>query len=293
MLATLPENAVELDGYLMGPTTDIMVEDVDFGTADIVQSDKQLPRSDGIRFGRDFRGGRVITVSLQLFGPTGEDTVRMVNELAERWNADETRAVPGATSVLRWRSGNHQRRAYGRPRRFAPVSTRANANWAPIVADFQCVDHRYYSDVEESNTVSIVPPDVGGFFEPFVWPLTSVAISYAPGVITVGGNGPAWPVYVIRGPIADPVIRIVGEFEVPFPGLVLKSDETLVVDTRPWSRGIRRNNTVSLPGALSATSPRLSNLYLKPGGYEIILRGSDLTGTASMTVAWREVFASF
>lgn len=290
----LPPNSIELDGLLLGPTTPLMIEDVDFGTPEILNNDTQRPRADGVWFGRDLRGGRLITISMQLFADSGPAAVAFLAKMETAWLAEGVRDVAGATSVLRYNTGGRTRRVYGRPRKFAPVSLRANANgWAPVVAEFLAGDHKYYSDTELSNTVSIVPPDAGGFIAPFHWPLTTEAISYAPGVITVHGDGQCWPVFVINGPITSPEIRAVEQYVMKFPGLSLARGETLVVDSRPWSRGVRRNDVVNVSNSLDAHSPPLSRVGLKPGVYEIVLAGTDPTGTSSMTVAWREVYNSF
>jgi len=294
-LADLPENSVEMAGLLLGPTTLVMVQDVVFDAPEIIKVDKQQPRADGIRFGRDQRGGRLITLTMHVFADGGgAQAVAMLGRMETAWLADDVRSVPGAVCSLRFRTGGRTLRVYGRPRRFAAISLRANANgWAPVTADFQASDHLYYSDQEHSNTVSIVPPAAGGFFTPFVFPLTSLGVSYSPGVITIGGDAPTWPVFLIRGPITDPVVRVVDNWSLSFTGITLAKDETLAIDSRPWSRGVRRNVISSVAGALTAGSPRLSQVALPPSTYEIVLAGTDPTGTSSMTVAWREVFHNF
>lgn len=295
--AELLDDSCELDGFMFGGhvhgTTTVMIEDVIFESPDIVSVDRQLPRSDGTRFGRDYRGGRTITFTMHVFGdavPRGHD---ILGELGAAWSGDARRRIPGAVQTLRIKSGGRTRRVYGRSRRFAPISTRVAAGgWAPVTADFRTVDQYFYDDTESVNTVAIVPPSGGGLIAPLVAPLSTVAVSYAPGEITVGGTVGAWPVYVIHGPISLPTVDVIGEYRVTL-GTIIGHDQFVVVDTRPWSRGVRLNGFANIAGQLTPATPRLSEMRLSPGPHEIILSGLDETGTSSLVVAWRNTYATF
>lgn len=293
----LLDDSLELDDYQFGGhvhgQTLVMVEDVVFESPDIVMVDRQLPRSDGIRFGRDYRGGRTITVNMHVFGDHGPHGLSILDDLAAAWSGDTARRIPGSVQTLRIRTGQRTRRVYGRSRRFAPVSTKVAANgWAPVVADFRCVDHYFYDDNERVNEVGIVPPSGGGLVAPLVAPLTTLGISYAPGEIIVGGTVPCYPVFMIWGPISLPTIDVIGEYRITL-GMTIKHDEFVIVDPRPWSRGVRRNGLYSVAGSLTPSSPRLSEVRLAPGPHEVILSGLDETGTSRLTVAWRDVYTSF
>jgi len=293
----LLDEAMELDDYAFGGhvhgQTVVMIEDVTFDSPDVVSVDRQLPRSDGIRFGRDYRGGRTITINMHVFGAHGADGMAILNDLAAAWSGDEARRLPGSVQTLRISYAGRTRRVYGRSRRFAPVATKtASTGWAPVVADFRCVDHLFYDDVEKVNEVGIVPPSGGGLVAPLVAPLTTLGISYAPGEITVGGTVPCWPVFIIKGPISLPTIDVIGEYRVTL-ATIIREDEFVIVDPRPWSRGVRLNGTQSIAGQLTPASPRLSEVRLTPGPHEIILSGLDETGTSSLTVAWRDCYTMF
>lgn len=293
------DDSCELDGYRFGGhvqgETVVMIEDVEFGTPDVVSTERQLPRSDGIRFGRDYRGGRTITFTMQVLGDNGVQGFRTLDELHAAWLGDSIRQLPGSVQTLRIRTGGRTRRVYGRSRRFSPVSKRiASTGWAPVVADFKTVDHLFYDDVERTNTVSIIPTPGGGLLAPLSEPLSTLAVSYAPGEILVGGTVPTWPVFVIRGPIALPTVDVVGQVRYRVTlGTTLAYDEFVVIDPRPWTRGVRKNGRINIAGALTPASPRLSGVQLYPGLHEIILSGLDETGTSSLTVAWRDTYTSF
>lgn len=295
--AELLDDSCELDDYAFGGhvhgITRVMIEDVIFEPVDIVQVDRQLPRSDGIRFGRDFRGARTISFTMHVFGDFGTDGLAILDDLTSAWMGDPIRRLPGAVQTLRIKCDGRTRRVYGRSRRFEPISTKiAATGWAPVAADFRTVDHYFYDDDEKNNTVAIVPPSGGGLIAPLVAPLTTLGISYAPGEINVGGTVPCYPVFIIRGPISLPTIDAIGEWRITLAA-VIAHDEFVVVDSRPWTRGVRRNGITNIAGLLTPASPRLSQVRLTPGPHEIILSGLDETGTSSLTVAWRDTYTSF
>lgn len=295
--AELLNDSCDLDGYQFGGhvagQTLVMIEDIDFGTPDMVTTDRQLPRSDGIRMGRDYRGGRTIVFDMHVFGDTGAGGFAILDDLTQVWLGENVRTKPGAVQTLRIKAGDTTRRVYGRGRRFAVKSLRtASTGWAPVTADFKTIDQYFYDDQEKSNTVSVVPTPGGGLLAPLVAPLTTLAVSYAPGEIMVEGTRPAWPVFVIRGPINLPTIEVVGEYHISL-GIGVAYDELCIVDSRPWTRGVRMQNGTSVAGALTPQTPPLSKVQLSPGIHEIILSGLDETGTSALTVAWRDVYSSF
>lgn len=291
----LPDSC-EIDGYQFGgwdqSQVKVMIEDITFNAPDIITQDKQLPRSDGIRFGRDYRGGRTIAFDMHVFGQNGPQAFEVLDELTQAWYGDNTRTSPGAVQTLRIKRGSTTRRVYGRGRRLAPAPLRTSATgWSPVTAEFKTVDHYYYDDQEKTNTVSIIPTQGGGLLAPLAAPLSTLGVSYAPGEIFVEGTAACWPVYVVHGPINLPTVEVVGEYRITL-GIGVAHDELLIIDTRPWTRGVRMGNGTSVAGALTPASALLRNARLKPGGHEIILSGLDETGTSSLTVAWRDVYVS-
>lgn len=292
----LPDSC-DIDGYQFGgwdqAQTKVMIEDITFNAPDITTMDRQLPRSDGIRFGRDYRGGRTIAFDMHVFGSSGGQGFEILDELTQAWYGDNVRTSPGAVQTLRIRAGHRPaRRVYGRGRRLAPAPLRTSATgWSPVTAEFKTIDHYYYDDQEKTNTVSIVPEQGGGLLAPLAAPLSTLGVSYAPGEILVEGTSACWPVYVIKGPIKLPTVEVVGEYRITL-GIGVAFDELLVIDTRPWTRGVRMGNGTSVAGALTPASALLRNARLAPGTHEIILSGLDETGTSSLTVAWRDVYVS-
>lgn len=305
MTEILPEASFELDGYPFGgPTSKVVIEDVDFGEPDILTNDTARPRSDGVAFGRDWRGGRTVTLDLVVLTeyttpevdgyPGGYGTSVALAELgllANAWLADEVRTSPQATSTLRYRLGGRQRVLYGRPRKFVPITSWATSGRIPVTATFQTIDHLFYDDTEKTDVVPFVPPGAGGLTWPITFPWTTVPVAYSPGTIGVLGPSGTWLVSVIYGPIANPSIRWVRGWTVQL-NITLAASEFLVVDPRPWSRGIRLNNVTPMAGVLDPYSPRLSEMRLPWGVHEIVLGGQDATGLSRLTLAWRDGYAS-
>lgn len=303
-LATLPEASFELDGYAFGGLgSTVTIQNVDFGTPDITTHDTSRPRADGLMFGRDWRGGRLISFELTVLteytspavsGYGGYGTATALDELGrlERaFLADAVRGMPGATSMLRYRLGGRQRVVFGRGRKCASQTGMATLGRIPVTCEFQCADHLIYDDQQYTNLVGYVPPPAGGLTWPITFPWSTITVGYSPGTITVNGNVDTWLPVVIHGPISHPSVAWVGGWTVALD-LNLLADQWVIIDPRPWSRGVRLNNGTNVAGALTVDSPRLSEIRVPPGEVEIVLAGQDATGTSSMTLVWRGAYTS-
>lgn len=304
VIATLSEASFELDGYPFGGVdSTVVVENVDFGSPEIITHDLARPRADGVMFGRDWRSGRLITFELAVlteytspavsgFGGYGTATALDELGLLERaFLADAVRTIPGATSMLRYRLGGRQRVVFGRGRKFASDTRMATLGRIPVTAEFQCVDHLFYDDTQYSNRVGYVSPPAGGLTWPIVFPWSTITVGYSPGTIAVYGTVDTWLPILIHGPISRPSVRWVGGWTVGLT-LTLLADQWVVIDPRPWSRGVRLNNGTNVAGSLTTDSPRLSDIRVPPGDVEIVLGGTDATGTSSMTLVWRGAYTS-
>ena len=308
MAAILPEASFELDGYGFGgplPATGatVVIEDVDFGDPDIETKDVARPRADGMAFGRDWRRGRSISLSLAVLtvytvpavaGMGGYGTATALAELGQlsrRWQADGVRTVPGAVSMLRYRLAGRQRVVYGRGRKLSAVTTQATLGRIPVTAEFACSDHLFYDDTQRTNLVNFIPPGAGGLTFPISFPWSTVTIGYSPGEVTVDGDVATWLTVVIKGPIAQPEVRCIGGWTIGLD-YSIPNGRYVVIDPRPWSRGVRLDDGTNLAGALTRTSPRLSEIKIEPGLSEIVLTGRDETGSSNMLLAWRAAFTS-
>jgi hypothetical protein len=194
--------------------------------------------------------------------------------------------------VLSTTQGGRSRRWYGRPRQSAPAASKlTRQGYTPVVASFFAVHTGSFDDVEQSVRVDMAPPPHRGIRGPLKVPLTMVGEGAArtPGEIVVGGNRATWPVITIAGPISQPVCELVGRWKLQL-NLTLKAGERVTIDPRPWARTVLRGNA-SVAGLITRSSPLLEDLLIPPGRQDFILRGTDATATAYMTVAWRDAYA--
>lgn len=260
------------------------------GDAGIRNADNDRARGDGIAFGTDFRSNRTIGFDLGIKGQT-EDEIRDAEAALSRvWRADAVRSKAGAVAELHSRYRGRERVTFGRPRRYAPNLADAKHGLGLVTADFVTADDKWYSAVENVQSVTLAPAVGGGLMAPLASPLSTTADSDRSTAIRVTSDLPVWPVITIQGPITNPVVEVLGvlRFEVR---TTLRSDQSLVIDTQPWGRTVLRDGA-SVAGALTRTSTRLSKAAISPGSYELVLRGQDETGTARATVRWRDVYTT-
>lgn len=263
---------------------------VDFGDAEVRSQDVSQPHSDGDLFGRDFRGGRTITFDLAVNGPDEEVHDRL-DELATVWDADAIRRQPGGVAELRCAFRGRERVAYGRPRRFATDVKHVFHGVAGAVADFQTVDHRFYSVGERQVSTGLAAATGGGLVAPLASPLATTGDSDRSVIMDVDSQYPVWPVITIEGPITDPEVEILGVWRVKLR-TTLAYDETLTVDTRPWRRAVTIDpGGRSARGAFTRDSVRLTSASVPPGRHEVAFRGRT-SGAPSMTVRWQSAHAA-
>ncbi|MEU8911801.1 hypothetical protein [Streptomyces nigrescens] len=280
-------------GYYLLDPYEVTYGDTDTG-------DIPMPRADGIRFGQDFRTAATITFEIGVdavddattqLGRHGANLSRL-STLAQAWDAEAVRLRVATPAVLSTVQGGRARRFYGRPRKFAPTGSRlTRQGYTPVVATFACQDDTAYDDREQTIRVDINPPPHRGLVGPLTTPLTMTGAGSGkvPGEVIVGGTKATWPVVTIYGPITSPAIEVVGRWKTTLD-LSLKAGEVIVIDPRPWARTVLRNGA-SVAGLLYRSSPRLEDMRLPVGRQDFILRGTDATATAYMTVAWRDAYA--
>lgn len=252
--------------------------------------DIDMPRDDGLLMGIDTIGGQTLGMSFGVQGATADEAQARWGALRTLWRADVVRSTPGAVAELRSDRG---RSAFGRPRRLVPSSVLLT-DTPPTVnleADFRAVNDLWYGS-EQSTQVPLVPAPGGGLVAPLAAPLSTTASSSRATSFEVGGEVPTDGVFTVSGgQITNPVIEVVGVVSFQFD-LSLAYDQTLVVDTRPWARSIRRNGG-SVRGALARGSSRLSSAKIPPGEHQLVLRGSSLTGTPNVSLSWRDAFTTY
>lgn len=295
-MAALTEHQFELDGRPFGLGLDVAVEAEGFdpGTAEWTVQDAKNPVGDGLMFGRDSLSGPTWGFDLFVDGDSTTDALGKLSPIADTWRNEARRRTPGAFSTLRYCVGGRTRRVYGRPRAFsAPPSNLILNGYIPITADFVCVDHLHHEDVENTVTVSVLPPTTGGILAPLVGPIRTLQDpGPRQGSLDVGGDQSAPAIITINGPISAPWVSSTGwrlEFDSSFS---LAYDATLTIDTRSWVSTITRGDGASMAGRLTRQSSLLRDVRLAPGSRELLFGGIDATATATCTVRWRNVWSS-
>ncbi|MEU5978439.1 hypothetical protein [Streptomyces sp. NPDC047315] len=280
-------------GYYLLEPPDIVYGDTDTG-------DVAMPREDGTRFGQDWKGGAGITFEVGVdavdAAPTAagrhDANLDAVSAMVQAWDAEAVRRRFGTPAVLRTVQGGRARRFYGRPRKCAPAaSVLTRQGYTPVVASFACVDDTAYDDVEQALRVDMVPAPRRGLVGPLTSPLTMVGAgaSKVPGDVIVRGTKPTWPVITFHGPVVRPACEVIGKWRLTLD-VTLAPGERLVVDPRPWARTVLRGGA-SVAGKITRDSPLLEGLRLPVGPQSFVFRGTDPTGSAYMTVAWRDAYA--
>lgn len=288
-MAVLSNLQYELDGVVFGRGTNYLVQHVNFNDANIITNDAQFPRSDHMVFGRDYRQGMTVIFDMVLHKdrPSVGEGRDLLAVLKKVWRNDSGRKIPNTVVPLRMNRHGIVSRVYGRPRSFMVDRGRIDRAYVPITAEFQCVDDLWYDDEEESNSIAIVPAAVGGLSSPLSAPLTSTGVGEKEGEISVGGDTDTWIVATIHGPITNPEIDALGQWKLKLLTTISNGDY-VTVDSRPWSRGVLRNNVANVAGSITQDSPRLEEMKLPPGDHQVVLRGSDGTGTAWIEYKWRK-----
>lgn len=257
------------------------------GQVSLGTDDTDRPRGDGVAFGQDFERDSTIKFTVRAEG-VDMDTGRALRErFGAAWRGDAVRSTAGAVATLESNTGRY---AFGRPRRFWYDDVKLRRDGiVTMLADFAMASALWYG-AEQVAGVQYVPAAEGGFTFPLTMPLTTSKNSDRSAGVHVGGTVPTWPVITIHGPITNPSIQIAGlKFELQ---TTLASGQSVVIDTRPWSRQVTRSGA-SVAGMLSPYSTRLSMAALPPGVHELVLRGISEVGTANATVRWRDAYTTY
>lgn len=289
-------------GFQFGRGTRVHVAQATFGSPELEIQDQPNARMDGITFGRDFVRGRLISfdVNIRTIPEATPSAHELYSRMEAAWFTEDTHAEPsrlnpGVPSQLVMNRHGTTKIAYGRPRRIEPTTGRVNTGWIPVTCDFQMLTHKFYSSEWDSNVIYIAPGTVGGGFEfPLEFPMSNALTSEGEDVVVVGGNTDTWMLSHIQGPITAPVIDVVGYYQIKTsPDFTLGVYDYLDIDPRPWSRSIRMNGSVNVAGRFTQDSRRISMQTLPPGMNQVVLRGTDPTGTANLTTNWRNAWTTW
>jgi hypothetical protein len=271
----------------------IQVATTQTDTGTITVQDQPVTGHDGMLFGIDTQPGMVLThTGYAMTTPaTGSSAMNAYSALAGCWNDPVVRLSYGSVQVLRafYRGASAIRRCYGRGRKIMPAYGQVFQGLVPFTAQFQAADNTWYSDTQFSITLSNYPVSNAGLVLPSTPPHLPPSQPYTTaGVIANAGSLPTWPVFVITGPVTNPVITYTGTpVSIGYTG-TLTAGQVLTIDTRPWAR-TAVIGTLSAAGALSGSA--LISMQAQPGATVVQFTGTAPAGRSTTpgtcTIQWR------
>lgn len=274
-----------------GRSGSLIVTGFDPGAKEIRGGDNPRPNRDGVSPGRDFLGAATWGFEIS----TNRDDLVGARESAASlqavWQGAGVRLAPGVKVPLSYEVGGVWRRVYGRPGAFAGIKpdVLATLGVGKIVCDFKVQDPLHYDDAETSVTLTIVPASTGGLVAPLVAPLTTVGSGAArAGFVNNTGDAPTPLKVTFHGPVIAPWVRSPDGWEVGLTGS-LAYDESITID--PLAGTVTRQDGAPVNGRLTRKT-RLSGTLLQPGVTELTFGGTDLTGTATADLSWRNAHTS-
>lgn len=140
------------------------------------------------------------------------------------------------------------------------------------------------SDTTQTYTIADVPSSLV-FKSPF-FPfrvVTSEVLAYT--LIVNGGNGDAWPVWTIDGPVINPAVRNFTTGKLLALTRSILSGERVIVDTRPGQKTVRDAGSSNLFASLNAGAEMWP---FTVGTNAIQVEGQAATTATLITLAYRE-----
>ena len=258
------------------------------------------PRQDGVGFGQDFRRGKTVTFQLIFKGAgstnaaTRAHASQLIADAERAWLAEDEageRLAPGQLATLTTRYGGVERTIYGRPRKFTPIYATLASGQARAVATFDCASDTWFGD-EESLRVDMVPPtSTGGVALPVALPHPIASGEVVAGAVVNAGTRPSWLAVDVHGPITNPVVTLVGRWQLRLSGTIA-AGRHVTVDPRPGFRSIVNDQGASWANAYSRSYASPSDMRMPVGASELTLGGVDVTGSSYVIARWAPAYAS-
>lgn len=268
---------VELNGLLMGPTTNFPFNAFDPWAAPVVRSGGQdrPARSTGAYPGIDDLGERTVEAELRIAGTTYADVQASRRLLAAAWKLPASGTVP-----LIWMEDDGVKyRLDGKPNLLDP---RVQPN-VPSDAKFIASDPRIYAATLTQLSTTFSTSSGGLTFSaaaPFVFGTGGTG-----GTIDAANAGTIETPYVLvfTGPLVAPTLEHTAQAKIlAFTG-TLAAGETLVVDSQ--ARTVMLNGTASRYLWLTAASQWFT---LQPGSNGLTFTGAS--GSGSVQVSYRSAW---
>lgn len=236
----------------------------------------------------DVDASRLWQFEIAALGASDLETLGLVAELATVWRPAALMR-PGELVPLKYELAGRSRRVYGRPGAWADHDGAFTPQGvAEVLAAFRVLEPAFYDDVESSVVLGIVPAASALLMfpatPPFVWRSAGGEQSRW---AVVGGDAVARPRITFRGPVTRPWVRVGGVL-VELTGTIAY-DDAVTVDA--LARTVTHADG-SRAGDIVSPRTRVGDLRLQPGTHEVTFGGDDITGTATVEVAWRSAYNS-
>ena len=246
---------------------------------EIRNQDDNRGYQDGMFTGRDFLGGRTITIEMYVFG---DSTFGM------QYNLDllQRNLVPQqqGTGLLQFKLPNNAvQRIDARVRRRATsIDIDYSSGRGKAIYEFFCPDPRYYDDTLNTVDITATATPTGRTYD------RDYDLDYGgganTGIITNAGWATSYPLITITGPATNPRVIDASTGQVILVDYVLQTTDTLVIDTD--------YRTVTINGVnRRAILNNSSSWFAAPPGTSLYQFQATGTGVGtSCVVTWRNAY---
>lgn len=286
-------------GHTSGRPGDVLVTGFDPTYPELRVSDSPREGRDGVSPGRDFFGGRTMTLELATNRSTMVEARTTAGLFIHAWRDASVRLDAGVLVPLEFQAVDDPRwrRVWGRPRRvddpnFDKIMRQGNAK---VTCEFEVMDPRVFSggdDGEFQVRLGQVEESVGaGFPVPTLLPASSAPVAGTRvGSITVGGRIPTPAVITFHGPGRRLALDGNRGWHVGLKESVrLAYDESITID--PLAGTVVDNWGNPRFGALDKRTD-LDEVPLVPGTENVFFSALDDTRQAFSVIRWREAYMS-
>ena len=248
---------------------------------DIRTQDDNRGYNDGMFSGRDFLGGRKLTLHMLVLSGNGNSAMVNFNLLQQALEPQQTGTTP-LQFQLSPAGGLQRINARVRTSK-AAVDPEYTYGYIHVQYDFFCPDPKYYDDTLQTATLSISNP-LGRTYNRIYNLVYGGGSSGATTAVTNNGWATTYPIITINGPIRNPLVgNVTTNTYLQLTGSYSNTD-VLVVDLDQkliTLNGVAARNLIANGNWFSA-APGTSQFYLSGSGTTV--------GTTSATVAWRSAY---
>lgn len=239
--------------------------------------------ADGMFTGRDFLGGRIITITIQTTATSTASAQANFNTLQR---ALQPRTAGTAPLYFLLSAGESEQMINARVR--SHISTiDPNYTYGYIISqvEFFCPDPRYYDSNEQTATMLFSPP-LGRIYN------RTYNLVYGGGsgtiTTTIANNGwtDTYPIITINGPIVNPEVGNLTQNAYMEFNVTLSSSDAFVIDL--YNKLITLNGNPARNTLISGTSNWFS---ASPGNNSFYFTGAGtLAGTTQAVVTWQSAY---